>query len=166
MRPCHRRFCLIPTNYSDPVFHRAVIPGAGAIADARSVARLFSLLANRGELGGVRLLSEERVLECLEPRPDMNGFDETYQRPGNAVGVGGYYLHVDQQRIISPGPPDRRVLCHPGAGGSIGWADVDARVSIAICHNRMFVAPPEPPLAPSARRPTRRRSARERRRAQ
>ena len=137
-----------PDNYNLPVFHQAVIPAAGAIADARSVARIFSLLANRGEVGGVRLLSEERVLACLEPRPDTLGWDEVYERPGNAVGVGGYYLHADQQRIISPGPSDRRVLCHPGAGGSIGWADVDARVSIAICHNRMFVEPPEPPLGP------------------
>lgn len=137
-----------PTNYNSSVVHHAVIPAAGAIADARSVGRLFALLANRGELGGVRLLSEERVLACLEPRPDTLGWDETYQRPGTAVGMGGYRLDAAPQGIISPGAADRHVLCHPGAGGSIGWADLDARVSIAICHNRMFVAPREPPLAP------------------
>lgn len=137
-----------PDIYNRAEVQRAVIPAAGGIADARSVARLFALLANRGELGGVRLLSEERVLACLEPRPDTYGYDRTQARPGAAIGVGGYYLHVDSMRLISPGPADRRVLCHPGSGGSIGWADVDARVSIAICHNRQFNEPPEPPLIP------------------
>jgi CubicO group peptidase (beta-lactamase class C family) len=32
-------------------------------------------------------------------------------------------------------------LSHPGAGGSIGWADPDARLAVGICHNRMFDAP-------------------------
>ena len=137
-----------PDIYNQSVVRRAAIPAAGGIADARSVARLFALLANRGELGGVRLLSEERVLACLEPRPDTYGYDDTHERAGDAIGVGGYYLHVDTpaQEWISPGAADRRVLCHPGSGGSIGWADVDAGVALAICHNRQFNEPPEPPL--------------------
>ena len=31
-----------------------------------------------------------------------------------------------------------RAIWHPGAGGSIGWADPDARLAVSICHNRMF----------------------------
>jgi len=31
-----------------------------------------------------------------------------------------------------------RILLHPGAGGSIGWADLDQRVGVVICHNRLF----------------------------
>jgi CubicO group peptidase (beta-lactamase class C family) len=135
-----------PTIYNRPDVHQAVIPAAGAIADARSVARIFALLANLGELDGVRLLSEERVLACLEPSPDVGGYDETYRGPGNAVTMGGYFLNVDRQALISPGPADRLVLCQPGAGGSIGWADLSAGISLAICHNRMIVAAPEPPL--------------------
>jgi CubicO group peptidase (beta-lactamase class C family) len=136
-----------PETYNRPDVHRAVIPAAGGIADARSVARIFSLLANGGEVDGVRLLSEDRVLSFLEPRPDTNGYDETNEAPGMAIGTGAFYLHVDELGYISPGPADRRVLCHPGSGGSVAWADLDARVSLAICHNRQFIAPPEPPLA-------------------
>ncbi|MBW8755884.1 MAG: EstA family serine hydrolase, partial [Sphingomonadales bacterium] len=29
-------------------------------------------------------------------------------------------------------------LCHPGMGGSIGWADPDLKLAVAFCHNRMF----------------------------
>jgi CubicO group peptidase (beta-lactamase class C family) len=31
-----------------------------------------------------------------------------------------------------------RALCHPGQGGSIGWADPDEELAVAICHNRLF----------------------------
>ncbi|MCZ6729805.1 MAG: serine hydrolase [SAR324 cluster bacterium] len=39
---------------------------------------------------------------------------------------------------------------HPGAGGSIGWADPDTRLAVAITHNRMFRAttPEENPFVP------------------
>lgn len=38
--------------------HQAVIPGAGAIGTARSVARFYGCLARGGEIDGVRILSE------------------------------------------------------------------------------------------------------------
>jgi CubicO group peptidase (beta-lactamase class C family) len=135
-----------PAIYNRPDVHQAVIPAAGAIADARSVARIFSILANRGEVDGIRFLSEERVLACLEPSPGMGAYDETYARPGGPMGMGGYTLSLD--RLIAPGGGGKRTLSHGGAGGSIGWADLDTGISIAITHNRMFVDPPEPPLAP------------------
>jgi CubicO group peptidase (beta-lactamase class C family) len=143
-----------PPIYNRPDVHQAAIPAAGGIADARSVARLFALLANRGELGGVRLLSEERVLSFLEPRPDTNAYDPTHNGPGNAIGIGGYHLNrflnleASARGPISPGGLSRRVLCHAGSGGSIGWADVDARVSMAICHNRQFNDMSTPVLTP------------------
>jgi CubicO group peptidase (beta-lactamase class C family) len=31
-----------------------------------------------------------------------------------------------------------RAICHPGQGGSIGWADPDNQLAVAICHNRLF----------------------------
>ncbi|QOV33138.1 beta-lactamase family protein [Streptomyces ferrugineus] len=137
-----------PATYNRPEVHQAVIPGAGGITDARSVARIFSLLANRGEVDGVRLLSEKRVLAWLEPSDDMGGYDATNGGPGNPTGVGGYALNVDP--FMTPGGGGKRVLSQAGAGGSVGWADVDTGISIAICHNRMFVPFPtaDPPFAP------------------
>jgi CubicO group peptidase (beta-lactamase class C family) len=43
-------------------------------------------------------------------------------------------------------------VCHPGQGGSIGWADPETRLAVAICHNRLFNAstPEEDPLLPIA----------------
>ncbi|MBI3329675.1 MAG: beta-lactamase family protein [Nitrospinae bacterium] len=128
---------------------RACIPGAGGIMNARSAARFFAMLANGGELGGVRLLSKERVRSFSVPRPNREEFDPVVWRVLN-LGMGGFHLGGESP----PAPPvvgrNPYTICHPGAGGSIGWADPDARLAVAICHNRMFDAPtPEGnPLVP------------------
>jgi CubicO group peptidase (beta-lactamase class C family) len=128
---------------------RACIPGAGGIMTARSTARFFAMLANGGELHGVRLLSEERVRSFSMPRARRDEFDPVVWRVLN-LGMGGFHLGGESP----PAPPvvgrNPHTICHPGAGGSIGWADPDARLAVAICHNRMFDAPtPEGnPLVP------------------
>lgn len=52
--------------HNTKVIQQAVDLGAGAITDAGSVARIFALIANGGELDGVRLLLPERtsVAKC------------------------------------------------------------------------------------------------------
>ncbi len=47
--------------FNRPEVRRAMIPGAGAIVNARSLARHYAMLAGGGELDGVRLLQQERV---------------------------------------------------------------------------------------------------------
>lgn len=123
---------------------RACLPAVGGISNARSIARFFSLFANLGQLGGRRYLSEERILGMLPPRPDMDGPDETYGRP-MAVGAGGFWLSVPGLKAFEA--DGRRILCHIGAGGSFGWADLDSGLSVAVCHNRMFAAYAEHPFA-------------------
>ena len=123
---------------------RACIPGANGIANARSVARLFAMLANGGVLDGTRLLSEERVNTFSTPRADTECADSILGFPVR-VGTAGFWLGGDVSvdypyRLVGSNP---RTLCHPGAGGAIGWADPDARLAVAICHNRMTHAPSE-----------------------
>src|SRR5229473_6892768 len=119
---------------------RACIPGAGGIMNARSAARFFAMLANGGALGGIRLLAEERVRSFSVPRPQREEFDPVVWRVLN-LGMGGFHLGGESP----PAPPvvgrNPLIICHPGAGGSIGWADPDAHLAVAICHNRMFNAP-------------------------
>lgn len=131
--------------WNDPVFYDAVVPGAGGIATATAVARFFSLLANRGELNGQRLLSADRIREFSQPRPNPTAYDEVLgQIPW--VGVGGYWLGgptPPAEPIVGTNPS---ILCSNGAGGSIAWADPDSGLAVAICHNRMFrINPPLPP---------------------
>jgi CubicO group peptidase (beta-lactamase class C family) len=132
---------LVPDVFNRPEVLRACIPAVGGVADAKSVARLFALLANGGELDGVRLLSEDRVRACLRPRPDPDVVDMTYGRM-LPVGMGGFWIAAPA--VTERGPA---ILAHPGAGGSVGWADLDRRIGAAVCHNRMFGAPAEHPFA-------------------
>jgi CubicO group peptidase (beta-lactamase class C family) len=148
--PPLRALCMPPAVepgvlWNDPVLYDAVIPGAGGIANARSVARLFAMLAGKGAVGGQRLLSEERVLSFTQPRPDPHHVDPVLgQVPW--IGVGGYWLGGDSppaEPVIGTGP---HTLASNGAGGSIAWADLDTGLAVAICHNRMFrINPPLPP---------------------
>jgi CubicO group peptidase (beta-lactamase class C family) len=148
--PALRALCMPPTVepgvlWNDPVLYDAVIPGAGGIANARSVARLFAMLANKGQFGGRRLLSEDRVLSFTQPRPDSDEHDPVLgQVP--LIGVGGYWLGGQSppaEPVIGSGA---HILASNGAGGSIAWADLDTGLAVAICHNRMF--PINPPLPP------------------
>ncbi len=130
--------------FGRPDVRRSCIPGANGIMNARSAVRLFALLANGGALDGVRLLSEERMRTFSVPRPDTDRPDTILGFPVR-VGTAGFWLGGDVSaeypyRLVGGNP---RTLCHPGAGGSIGWADPDARLAVAICHNRMTHAPSE-----------------------
>lgn len=123
---------------------RSCLPAVGGVANARSLARLFAMLAGTGELNGVRLLSRERVLAMLEPRPDFAETDETYGR-AFPLGIGG--LWIAAPGVTDPADADHRILCHTGAGGTLAWADLDTGLAVAICHNRMFAAVSEHPFA-------------------
>lgn len=135
--------------FGRPDVRRACIPGAGGIMNARSEARFFAMLANGGQLGGVRLLSEERVRSFSTPRRNPDEVDRVLARVLN-LGISGFHLGGQSP----PAPPvigsNPHTISHPGAGGSIGWADPDARLAVAICHNRMFDAqsPQDCPLQP------------------
>jgi CubicO group peptidase (beta-lactamase class C family) len=127
---------LVPEVFNRADVHRASIPAVGGIGNARSLARLFAPLAN----GGGRFLSEDRVKSLLEPRADFDGHDATYgwRLP---VGTGGFWLEA-------PGVAEgvERVLSHPGAGGTVAWAELDSGLTVAICHDRMFGAVAEHPF--------------------
>ena len=121
--------------------------------NARSAARFFAMLAQGGELDGVRLLSEERVRWFSVPRPPCD-YDYVQGVPHNG-SIGGFHLVAS---IGDAAPPlsmvaagkSPRTFGHPGAGGSIGWADPNTRLAVAITHNRMFraTAPEENPFVP------------------
>lgn len=146
---------LLPTAdlYNRPQMHQACVPPSGGIMSARAGARLFALLANGGCTGGHRVLSEATIRACTVPRPDPG---ERTADSGVAtwIGTGGYWLgggpcsdplfgtgrHTigigGQWRVGSGETPARSAYLCSG-GGSIGWADTDTGLAVAIFHNRL-----------------------------
>jgi CubicO group peptidase (beta-lactamase class C family) len=113
-----------------PEFRRANVAGIGGHGNARSIARVQSVVSHGGEVDGVRLLSPatiDRIFEVQAEGPDLTLFHAPlrwgigYQLPGPAVPV----------------IPEGRVCWWTGWGGSIVVNDVDRRTTVAYAMNKM-----------------------------
>jgi len=117
---------------NNPEWRRAEIPAANGHTDARSLARVYGALARGGSVDGVQVLSPAGIARCytqLSHGPDLvlqlttrfgHGFMITQPDvPGGSFG------------------PNPRSFGHPGAGGSIGAADPDAKIGFGYVMNRM-----------------------------
>jgi CubicO group peptidase (beta-lactamase class C family) len=127
----------VPHKYADN-------PSTSGVMTAHAVARFFGLLANGGELDGVRLLSESRVRSFATPRPVKYEYDEVL---GSAPMVGEYGYWVGDASeaavpVIGDGP---NIIGHPGVGGFIAWDDLDRGLGAAICLNTLISSHPPPP---------------------
>jgi CubicO group peptidase (beta-lactamase class C family) len=127
---------LMPDPFERPYVRRACIPAVGGIMNARSEARFWAMLANGGTLGGTRLLSEARVRSFIGPRPHFEDVDPVFFGMKVPIAWSGFWLGGALPPVSAPRNP--HALCHPGMGGSIGWADLDRKLAVAFCHNRMF----------------------------
>lgn len=142
---------LIPEVFEMPTVRRACIPAVGGIFSARSEARFWAILAQKGALDGRRLLSEARVEAACRPRNGPVAPDPVYFNAVMALSEGGYWLGSQSVPFVYPvGSPT--AICCPGAGASIGWADPETGLAVAFCHNRMTrpTTGPAHPFAPIA----------------
>jgi CubicO group peptidase (beta-lactamase class C family) len=129
---------LTPVVFERADVRRAEVAGVGGIFTARSEARFWAMLANGGELDGVRILSPEIVKTLGVPRGNSEELDRVMFNIPLPISLGGFWLGGNHPPVCAVKSP--RAICHPGQGGSIGWADFDANLAVAICHNRLFNA--------------------------
>ncbi len=120
---------LIPEVFERPDVRAAEVASVGGIFTATSCARVWAMLANGGELDGVRLLSADRVAAFNQPRKTPGLSDTVLMGRTVAISEAGYWLGGPS------GNPE--AIYHPGAGGSFGWADLDSKMAVAFCHNNM-----------------------------
>lgn len=108
----------------------AEIGAANGHGNARSLARVQSVVSHGGEVDGVRLLSGRTLDALLEPQSD--GVDLIIGAP---IRFGlGYGLPTP---ATVPWIPEGRVCFWGGWGGSIVINDLDRRTTFAYVMNRM-----------------------------
>jgi CubicO group peptidase (beta-lactamase class C family) len=105
----------------------AEMPSTNGHANARAVARVYSVLACGGGVDGIRIVRAETIDEAIAEI--SAGLDVVLRRPSR-FGLG-----FQLTQPASPLGPNPRSFGHFGAGGSLGFADPDARLAFAYTMN-------------------------------
>ena len=109
-------------------WRKAEIPAANGHGNARSVAKIQSILACKGESHGVKLLSKEMAESVMVER--IGGTDMALGMPVS-FGLG---FGINTAGLLAPNP---NVCFWGGWGGSLILIDQDARMSFSFVMNKM-----------------------------
>jgi len=113
-----------------PGWRHADMGAVNGHGNARSVARIMSVVARGGEVGGIRLLSPGTI--DLIFREQQNGIDLVLGVPLRfGIGYG-----LPQQDVV-PWIPDERICFWGGWGGSMIVMDTGRRMTISYMMNKM-----------------------------
>ena len=125
-------------NPNDPACHRAEIGGGGAIANGRGLARIYAPFAGGGSFEG-RTFVDADTLAAMGETAVATHEDATLLIPSRFSL--GFMKSMDNRRAPGAGR-DSAILSsaafgHVGAGGSVGFADPVARMSMGYTMNKM-----------------------------
>lgn len=116
---------------NNPEWRRAEIPGANGHAGARDLARVYGALARGGDLDGAHLLDPAGIARLSTEQ--SHGPDLVLQVTSR-FGLG---VMLSQDRRDARFGPNPRAFGHPGAGGSVGFADPDTGIGFGYLPNRL-----------------------------
>ena len=122
--------------WNRPEVLAAEMPSSNGVADARSLARLYA--AALGPVDGVRLLEPATLAAACVPHAE--GPDKVVLYPSR-FGLG---FALPPFLCPACGP---RAFGHPGAGGSLAFADPDAELAFGYAMNAMRFSPEGDPRA-------------------
>ncbi|MCH8815366.1 MAG: beta-lactamase family protein [Chloroflexi bacterium] len=122
---------MIPNLVNTRQWRAAEIPAANGHGNARSLAGVYAALARGGELNGVRVATSPAIERAS--REEAIGDDAVM--PGWPLRVGLGFKRSISDWQLGPNP---RSFGHGGMGGSIGFADPDARVGFSYVMNKMI----------------------------
>jgi CubicO group peptidase (beta-lactamase class C family) len=112
--------------FNSRVVHATEMPAANGITTARSLAKMYA--ATVGDVDGVRLFDDDTVAAVRAEA--VNGPDACLTID-TRFGMG-FMLDGEFTPMLSPGS-----FGHPGAGGSLGYADPEAKVGYGYVMNQM-----------------------------
>jgi CubicO group peptidase (beta-lactamase class C family) len=133
MRNAGRR----PGDQDSREAHAAVLPSQGGITNARGLAGMYEPLALGGAVRGVRLLDAD-TLAALQAVSSASAVDAMLL-VGLRFGLG--FMKSSDNRRSGPGARDSLILAetafgHAGMGGSLGFADPEARLAFGYTMNK------------------------------
>jgi len=108
----------------------AEIPAGNGHGTARGLARIYGALATGRVVDGVRVLSREQIARANSE--ESFGLDQVLAPLHSRFGLG---FMLTQPMI--PFGPNPRSFGHPGAGGSIAFADPDTGLGFGYVMNQM-----------------------------
>ena len=112
-------------------WRRADIGAANGHGNARSVARVQSIVANGGEVDGVRLLSPETIAVIFDEQ--ANGTDVVLSLPLRfGIGYG-----LPEPTTLPYLPTDPGICFWGGYGGSMIIVDTERRMALSYMMNKM-----------------------------
>ncbi len=112
-----------------PEWRQADIGAANGHGNARSVARVQSVISNGGQVDGISLLSPDTI-ELI--------FDEQANGVDLVLGVASRFgIGYGLPNELMPVPPDSRICFWGGWGGSLVVNDLDHRATVTYMMNRM-----------------------------
>jgi CubicO group peptidase (beta-lactamase class C family) len=114
-----------------PELRRVEIPSANGIADARSLARFYSVFAEGGEELGIGKQTLDDLM--AEPILPSEGTDDAVL----LISDMGFSLGFSKALHGYAFGSSNAAFGTPGAGGSFAFADPDARVAMAYVMNQM-----------------------------
>jgi CubicO group peptidase (beta-lactamase class C family) len=120
-----------PVDWNDPVVHAGEVPAANGIGTARSVAKLYASLI--GEVAGHHRTLSSTVVDAARAE-ESSGLDAVSNLTAR-FGLG-FQLSSPYTPLLGPGS-----FGHEGAGGSLGFADVDAGIGFGYAMNQFQIDP-------------------------
>lgn len=112
-------------SFNDDAVVKACIPAANGMFTARSLARLYAVMANEGELDGVRLMSSQRVREIS--RIQSRRIDQVVPIP--------MHWRLGYHRVFTMGPRTPNAFGHFGFMGSGAWCDPSRHLAVGFVVN-------------------------------
>lgn len=112
-------------SFNDPSVVKACIPSANGMFTARSLARMYAMLAGDGQLEGVRLLSPGRVRQI----------NQVHSRKVDKVMPFPMHWRLGYHRVLNLGMSAPHAFGHFGYQGSGAWCDPTRQLALGFTVN-------------------------------
>ncbi|HEY1082619.1 MAG TPA: serine hydrolase domain-containing protein [Prosthecobacter sp.] len=124
------------SEYNTPALWAPGFASMGGVGSARGFGKFYAMLAQGGEWQGRRFVPEKVMAQLSAP---LSQADDTVllQPIAFAAGVMQDPLAPDGSKVRQHFGPSRKAFGHPGAGGSLSYADPENGIALAYAMNQM-----------------------------